>query len=204
MAEKRLLSVAEIARQLDVPESTLHYWKNRFSQYLPSFGRGRLKRFQPEAVEAFRTIARLLKAGHSSEEVMAELARTYPLNAQAIPPLSETSPPLPEQALEPALRLAAGMGLEMARALGQGIREALTGLVPAQALPAEDNSRLKESLDEAAQRLACHSGELETLRSENLDLKGKLQILEAELVRLRKDRRELERFLLDKIKGMTT
>jgi len=36
------------------------------------------------------------------------------------------------------------------------------------------------------------------------DLKGKLQILEAELVRLRKDRREMERFLLDKIKGVTT
>ena len=204
MAEKRLLSVAEIARQLDVPESTLHYWKNRFSQYLPSFGRGRLKRFQPEAVEAFQTIARLLKAGHSSEEVMAELARTYPLNAQAVPPLAETPAALSEQALEPALRLAAGMGLEMARALGQGIREALTGLVPAQALPAEDTSRIQETLDEATQRLACHSGELDCLRSENADLKNKLQILEAELVRLRKDRRELERFLLDKIKGVTT
>lgn len=185
MTEKRLLSVAEIARQLDVPESTLHYWKNRFSQYLPSFGRGRLKRFQPEAVEAFGRIAALLKSGHSSEEVMAELVRDYPLNAQAVGPLPAGPVPAAPQeaAMDQALRLAAGMGLEMARSLAQG---------------------LKESLTEAAERLSCHVGDLDCLRAENADLKGKLQILEAELVRLRKDRREMERFLLDKIKGVTT
>ncbi len=208
MAEKRLLSVAEIARQLDVPESTLHYWKNRFSQYLPSFGRGRLKRFQPEAVEAFGRIAALLKSGHSSEEVMAELARDYPLNAQAVGPASAgpvtAAPQAQEAAMEQALRLAAGMGLEMARSLAAGLREALGSGPAAPALPAEDIGLLKESLTEAAERLSCHSGELESLRTENTELKGKLQILEAELVRLRKDRRELERFLLDKIKGVTT
>lgn len=208
VSEKRLLSVAEIARQLDVPESTLHYWKNRFSQYLPSFGRGRLKRFQPEAVEAFGRIAALLKAGHSSEEVMAELARDYPLNAQAVGAVpagpAAVAPQLQEVAMDQALRLAAGMGLEMARSLAQGLKEALGGGMAAPALPPEDMGLLKESLSEAAERLSCHSGELETLRTENTELKDKLQILEAELVRLRKDRREMERFLLDKIKGVTT
>lgn len=206
MTEKRLLSVAEIARQLDVPESTLHYWKNRFSQYLPSFGRGRLKRFQPEAVEAFGRIAALLKSGHSSEEVMAELARDYPLNAQAVGPLPAGPVPAAPQeaAMDQALRLAAGMGLEMARSLAQGLKEALGGGLSAPALPPEDLGLLKESLTEAAERLSCHAGDLDCLRAENADLKGKLQILEAELVRLRKDRREMERFLLDKIKGVTT
>jgi predicted RNase H-like nuclease (RuvC/YqgF family) len=106
--------------------------------------------------------------------------------------------------MEQALRLAAGMGLEMARSLAAGLREALGSGPAAPALPAEDIGLLKESLTEAAERLSCHSGELESLRTENTELKGKLQILEAELVRLRKDRRELERFLLDKIKGVTT
>ena len=36
------------------------------------------------------------------------------------------------------------------------------------------------------------------------ELKAKLSVLEAELIRLRKDRREMEKYLLDKIKAMTT
>lgn len=212
MPENRLLSVAEIARQLDVPESTLHYWKNRFAQYLPSFGRGRLKRFRPEAVEAFGLIASLLKSGHSSEEVMAELAGRFPLNAQAVAP-APTQPapqaatvPAGEQSLEPVLRLAAAMGLEMARSLGEGLKSALSGLgaAPQPSLDTGTVDMLTEGLSEAADRLSSHAGELETLRSENRDLKDKLSVLEAELIRLRKDRREMERFLLDKIKGVTT
>ena len=56
MAENRLYSVASIAKLLDVPESTLHYWKNRFDDVLPSIGRGRNKRFRPEALDVFRDI----------------------------------------------------------------------------------------------------------------------------------------------------
>lgn len=212
MPENRLLSVAEIARQLDVPESTLHYWKNRFAQYLPSFGRGRLKRFRPEAVEAFGLIAALLKAGHSSEEVMAALAAKFPLNAQAVEPApaqpapQASAAPLSGESLEPVMRLAAAMGLEMARSLGEGLKTAFSGLgaAPQQALDNGAVDRLNEGLSEAADRLSSQAGEMEALRSENRELKDKLSVLEAELVRLRKDRREMEKFLLDKIKAVTT
>ena len=46
--------------------------------------------------------------------------------------------------------------------------------------------------------------ETEALRAENQELKEKLSVMEAEMVRLRKDRREMEKYLLDKIKSVST
>ena len=76
--DERLLSVAEIARRLSVPESTVHYWKNRFAQHLPSNGSGRQKRFRPEAVDVFRVIAEMFSLGHSAQDVMDTLAKRLP------------------------------------------------------------------------------------------------------------------------------
>ena len=45
-------------------------------------------------------------------------------------------------------------------------------------------------------------GELAETRAENAALGDKVRVLEAELVRLRKDRRELESYLLGKIKAL--
>ena len=128
MAENRLYSVAAIAKLLDVPESTLHYWKNRFDEVLPSVGRGRSKRFRPEAVEIFRTIGRLLGQGLSAADVRAELIRHYPVNA-AHAPTSETAPRPAVPAVsaekgtavggdgEADMAMAAGIGTEIAKAL---------------------------------------------------------------------------------------
>ncbi len=199
---EKLLSVAEIARRLDVPESTLHYWKNRFSQYVPSVGRGRLKRFRPEAVEAFRTVAELMKSGHAAEDVMAALAQSYPVQGQPVSGTCQPTPADAEGAMEAAVRMAGAMGLEIARAIGEGLRGFLPGTGAPLALP--DMAPLAQGLEQATSRLACHGEELDSLRGENAELKAKLSILEAELVRLRKDRREMEKFLLDKIKGVTS
>jgi Putative ATPase subunit of terminase (gpP-like). len=79
--DERLLSVAEIARKLGVPESTVHYWKNRFAQHLPSSGSGRQKRFRPEAVEVFRVVAEMFSLGHSAQDVMETLGKNFPLTA---------------------------------------------------------------------------------------------------------------------------
>ncbi|MDD4952877.1 MAG: MerR family transcriptional regulator [Desulfovibrionaceae bacterium] len=179
MSEKSLLSVAEIARRIGAPESTVHYWKNRFAQHIPSVGQGRQKRFRSEAVAVFTAISEMLKDGHTAKDVMDRLAKDYPLTAQAVPEVPDR--PAAGQALEPAMNLAAAMGLEMAKSLGEGLRRALA--------PAPDPGL---------------SGEIERLRSENQELRDKMGVLEAEMVRLRKDRRDMERYLLDKMKGMTT
>nr|WP_287411307.1 MerR family transcriptional regulator [Pseudodesulfovibrio sp.] len=202
MTGKKVLSVAEIARELELPESTVHYWKNRFAQHLPSVGRGRQKRFKPEAIEIFGTISRLLKEGHTARDVMDQLSQNYPLQADAMPVPSggETPAVVSVNAMEPAMKMATAIGLEIAKSVGEGIRSVLDqggGEPP-------DVSDIRSGLEEAAGRITNTMEETEALKSENQELKEKLAVMEAEMVRLRKDRREMEKYLLDKIKSVST
>ncbi len=231
-SDERLLSVAEIARRLGVPESTVHYWKNRFAQHLPSAGAGRQKRFKPEAVEVFRVIAEMFSLGHSAQDVMETLGKNFPLTAsvdgapqavgEAAPFRARPAGPqsMPEAQPEAALRMAAAMGREMgmeiARGIGEGLRQHLASL-PAgarrEALPGSDDApgigpgeidAIKNVVENACGKLDENSTEVARMAVENGELKSKLAVLETELVRLRKDRREMEKYLLDKIKAVTT
>jgi len=203
--DKKLLSIAEISRLLEVPESTLHYWKNRFAQYLPSTGRNRQKRFKSEAIEIFKIISSMLKQGHTAEDVMAELSRKYPVNMTVDSPNPEpaaTSPAAPVQMqqtnLEPAIQLAAAMGTEIAKSINEGLKGMLSCMP--QGSVSED---VKACMDKATADLNAQNESIAGLKDENTQLKEKLSIMEAELVRLRKDRREMEKFLLDKLKNVT-
>jgi DNA-binding transcriptional MerR regulator len=201
MTGKKVLSVAEIARELDLPESTVHYWKNRFAQHLPSVGRGRQKRFKPEAVEIFATISRLLKEGHTARDVMDRLSQDYPLQADAVP--ASTGGGAPVQAvgsMDQVMTMAAAIGMEIAKSVGEGIRSVLA----AESGGAPDVADIREGLEETALRISAAMQETEALRAENRELKDKLAVMEAEMIRLRKDRREMEKYLLDKIKSVST
>lgn len=202
MTGKKVLSVAEIARELELPESTVHYWKNRFAQHLPSVGRGRQKRFRPEAVEVFASISRLLKEGHTARDVMDQLAQSFPLQADAVPAQADGPAAVPANgaSLEPVMKMAAAIGMEIARSVGEGIRSVLS---PEDAGGA-DVSDVRRGLEDAAARITAAMEETESLRSENRELREKLAVMEAEMVRLRKDRREMEKYLLDKIKSVST
>ena len=209
MTDKKLLSIAEISRLLEVPESTLHYWKNRFAQYLPSTGRNRQKRFKPEAVEIFSLIASMLKQGHTAEDVMVELSKKYPVNVAIEQPSQDMAPQSsPAQfksiEMEPAVQMAAAMGAEIAKSITEGLKGLLSN-IPQTAITSE--GILPEEIRCGMEKTACDLNEqgldIQTLKKENTCLKDKLSIMEAELVRLRKDRRELEKFLLDKLKAVT-
>ena len=229
--DERLLSVAEIARRLGVPESTVHYWKNRFAQHLPSSGTGRQKRFRPEAVEVFRVIAEMFSLGHSAQDVMETLGKNFPLTASlegdhfasgTDAPFSHkpqreaaSESALADTAVRMAAAIAKEMGAEIARSIGEGLRQHLSGQpVPfsgaaeQQALPsgldAEELSAIKNVMEETCGRLDANADEVARMAAENAELKAKLTVLESELIRLRKDRREMEKYLLDKIKAVTS
>ena len=181
VAETRYLSVAVIAKMLDMPESTLHYWKNRFSEHLPGTGQGRSRRFAPQAVEAFRTVGRLLKAGHSVESIRQELAQQSPQDSaeqDAAGPVLSRSAQSPEQEgahpLEPRL-LAALEANGQAQEVRLGVLEA--------------NGQTLEA-------------KFEVLEAKSQTLEAKLGVLEAELVRLRKDGRERDKQIEEKLKRM--
>ncbi|MBI9111758.1 MerR family transcriptional regulator [Maridesulfovibrio ferrireducens] len=209
MTDKKLLSIAEISRLLEVPESTLHYWKNRFAQYLPSAGRNRQKRFKPGAVEIFSLIASMLKQGHTTEDVMAELSRKYPVNVA----IEQTAYDMTQQPastqfqqinMEPAIQMAAAMGAEISKSITEGLRGLLSN-IPQLSFPSDApiSEELRCGMEKTAKDLNEQGENIQTLQEENTCLKDKLSIMEAELVRLRKDRRELEKYLLDKMKAVT-
>lgn len=230
----KLLSVAAIARELNVPESTLHYWKNRFAQFLPAVGRGRQKRFRAEAMPVFRAIAELLALGHSTKDIRSQLAERFPMTIETARATSAPAPmpvDVPPPSLDDQLKIAATVGAEIAKVLGQKLSETLD-LACGGRLPAisseigETSARLNTQAAELASlrdendRLALRVKELESaqamqeappvpapedaagLARENRALTDKLAILEAELIRLRQDRRELERYLLGKIEAL--
>ena len=125
MSEIKLMSVAQIARAIDAPESTVHYWKHRFAQYLPSRGRGRQMRFTGQAVEVFGLIKERMRAGHPAEAIAAELAQNYPLTPDTTPA------PIASPAQAPSADLAREIGREMADALAEALGRVLSGGQPA-------------------------------------------------------------------------
>lgn len=203
MSEKKLLSIAEIARELEVPESTLHYWKNRFAQYLPSMGKKRQKRFKPESIEIFKMISTRLKQGHTTEDVMSELSLRFPVNVSLMDneqsnTNSTSLQHTEDHSLDRTVQIATAIGSEIARSITEGLKN-LT-------VPQAQNSlsgTLHEDVEQAVCLLTEQGEEVEQLKDENKHLKDKLSIMEAEMIRLRKDRRELEKYLLDKLKAVT-
>ncbi len=61
-----LLTIAELARSLNLPESTTRYYCRRFAVHLPSSGDGRRRRYLPEALPLLRTIAESMRRNKNS------------------------------------------------------------------------------------------------------------------------------------------
>lgn len=74
------LTIAEIASRLELPESTVRYYRDRFTVYVPVTGKGRGRRYPEEAVEVFRTIADGLRSGQTATMVDDTLSRLFPRN----------------------------------------------------------------------------------------------------------------------------
>ena len=74
----KLLTIAEIAKQLDIPESTVRFYRDRFESFVPSIGEGRKKRYLPEAAEVLRFIAESFKRNDTATEIEDALSRTFP------------------------------------------------------------------------------------------------------------------------------
>lgn len=55
--DSRLYTIREIARELALPESTVRYYRDAFSAYLPSVGTGRRRRYPAEAIPLLRLVA---------------------------------------------------------------------------------------------------------------------------------------------------
>lgn len=72
-----LLTIAEIAKRINIPESTARFYRDRFDEYIPSQGKGRSKRYKPEAIEVLRLIAERFKNNHTATDIADELSLKY-------------------------------------------------------------------------------------------------------------------------------
>lgn len=72
------MSLREVGRQLGVPPSTIVFYRDKFSKYIPSCGGGgRQRRYPVEAVEVFGRIRQMYGNNWSTEQIEQELALKF-------------------------------------------------------------------------------------------------------------------------------
>lgn len=69
MSETTLYGLCELARELNLPESTARYYRDVFSPFVPSVGVGRRRRYPVEAVTVLRFIAEAFAGGRTRDEI---------------------------------------------------------------------------------------------------------------------------------------
>lgn len=70
-------SVIEIARELNLPESTVRYYRDRFRNYVPATKRGGRKVYDEQALEALRIVAEGLRKGETAATVEDRLSLSF-------------------------------------------------------------------------------------------------------------------------------
>lgn len=77
-----MLTIAAIAKQLNIPESTIRFYRDRFSSFIPVIGTGRNKRYRPEAVQVLHYIAEAYKRNEPQWQVEEALGRMVAVNIE--------------------------------------------------------------------------------------------------------------------------
>lgn len=78
MNAMKYISLREVGRRLNIPPSTVVYYKDRFERYIPSVGgRGRRRKYPVEALDIFQSIRELYDDNWSAEQIEAEIAGKY-------------------------------------------------------------------------------------------------------------------------------
>ncbi len=73
MSDAPLHTLREIAQELDLPESTVRYYRDAFPEHIATVGTGRRRRYPPEAIAVLRSIAEGYAQGQSHQEIEARL-----------------------------------------------------------------------------------------------------------------------------------
>ncbi len=220
------LSVAEISKITMIPAPTARRYASLFKDFLSSKKMGRVTKYPESAVEIFKRIVNLYNEGMVTTEIEQQLCSEFPRTIE-ISPSERGLPAQPAMNIQAELSGAfAEMMDKMSKSLEviadqksiieeqrediYKLKKAFVLLARSQkkikALPQLDIKSMTEEYDVRTNALEQKDVELEEatteLAQENTNLKHKLEVMESELVRLRKDRREMENYFMDKIKRM--
>lgn len=75
MTDQPLYTLRDIATELQLPESTVRYYRDAFAHHLATIGSGRRRRYPPEAVATLRLIALWYSEGRTREQIEHELSQ---------------------------------------------------------------------------------------------------------------------------------
>ena len=76
--DSQTYTLRDIAREVNLPESTIRYYRDAFAAYIPTVGLGRRRRYAPEALDIFRMIVDGFAQSLSREDIEARLQEVLP------------------------------------------------------------------------------------------------------------------------------
>lgn len=214
------LSVAEIAKLTRIPAPTARRYASLFKDFLGGRKMGRVTKYPEDSVVVFERISRLYGEGKVTAEIddvlRVEFPRTIDIEAHTAVPAQTTEGYADlAETFNGVISKVAGCMQVMAdqKATIDRQQDDIQKLKTAFVLLARSQKKMKElpagvdvlpdEILQQTQALEQKDAEIEEmalkLTFDTSDIKAKLQILESELVRLRKDRREMEKYLQDKI-----
>lgn len=220
------LTVADIAKATRIPAPTARRYASLFKDFLNGKKIGRVTKYPEDAIVTFQRISELYAEGRVTHEIEDMLGMEVPRTID-VPHSANGS--MAGHGGESALELAGvfkGMMQKVAdcmeviadqKTIIESQQEDIQKLKTAFVLLARSQKKLKALPEPVAapvptefiskaRELEQKDAELEEmalgLSFDTSDIKVKLQILENELVRLRKDRREMEKYLQDKIEKL--
>ena len=79
----KFYTMADIARLLKKPATTLKSRRDTFVEFIPTTGHGRDKRYLPEALSVMRIINKCCDDDMSTEQIKEHLAAIYPINVSS-------------------------------------------------------------------------------------------------------------------------
>jgi DNA-binding transcriptional MerR regulator len=114
-----MLSLVEISERLDIPYPTLARYASQYGDRIPHQGKGRGRRFPPEAIDVFQQIRKESRPGRppkiKKQQIVRPLAPVKPVQAQERPPAPKPAMAKPEAQPAAAGRPAAGDEGQLAR-----------------------------------------------------------------------------------------
>ena len=72
-------TLKELAYKLNVGESTVRFWRDRFNEFIPSVGRGKRRKYRSDALEVLRFIKQQSERRVSAEQIRHGLSRQQPI-----------------------------------------------------------------------------------------------------------------------------
>jgi len=174
------LSLREIGRRLNIPPSSVVYYKDRFAQHIPhAGGTGRRKKYPAEAITIFKEIRDMFDKNWSTEQIEESLTRGF---AKAYKPMR----------FDEQLDNMSGRAMPASAAM----MHELTGALDKISSLLQNQTLFRAEIDSLRQEIVL-------LKNEKLDLedryKQRIVVMETELEKLRFERADIIEQVLERM-----